>query len=338
MILITALLYFVLAPPAGTLHIYFIDVEGGAATLIVTPAGESLLIDTGWEREDGRDARRIREAAERAGIKRIDHLLTTHYHRDHWGGLGQLSKLMEIGRFYDHGRRTELAEDPQDFPKLNAAYQAASQGKSTALRPGDSIPLDGAEFRILASNSETVEGSGVNAHCKGAKLRDNDPTDNARSAGGLLTFGAFHFLDLGDLTWNIEQKLVCPANLIGKVDLYQVSHHGLAMSNNPVLLASVRPQVALVNNGPKKGGELETLQRLKAIPSLEAVYQLHRNLTLKAEQDSATDMIANLSDSEDCQGNFIEVAVAPGGGSYTVNNTRTGEIREFQAARKPNNK
>jgi len=89
------------APPADRgLDLYWIDVEGGAATLIVTPRGESILVDSGWPEE--RDAQRIFRAAQRAGLTRIDHYLTTHWHLDHWGALGRLVELLPVRRFYGH--------------------------------------------------------------------------------------------------------------------------------------------------------------------------------------------------------------------------------------------
>jgi beta-lactamase superfamily II metal-dependent hydrolase len=85
-----------------TLDIYWIDVEGGAATLVVTPAGESMLVDTGYQ-TGGRDARRIFAAAQKAGLTQLDHVVISHYHGDHVGGLAALSKMIPIGRVYSRG-------------------------------------------------------------------------------------------------------------------------------------------------------------------------------------------------------------------------------------------
>jgi competence protein ComEC len=329
-----ALFLMTLAPaPATTLDIYFIDVEGGAATLIVTPAGESMLVDTGWpnaaNRPDARDAKRIHAAMQQAGVSRIDHLLITHYHTDHWGGVAELAKLVPITNFYDHGRVTELADD-KNFATYNAAYSAASHDQSRTMKPGDRIPLKGAQIRVLSAAGavgDTV-GSG-NPACRDAKLIEADPSDNARSVGFVLTFGKFHFLDLGDLTWNVEQKLVCPNNGIGAVDLYQVTHHGMDISNNPALLASVKPRVAIMNNGPIKGGSAATYARLKAVPGLEAIFQLHRNLATKDTDNTTAELTANLDKEADCKGNLIKVSVAAGGASYKVINARTGQTWDF---------
>ena len=158
---------------------------------------------------------------------------------------------------------------------------------------------------------------------------DPDDSDNARSVGVLVTFGSFRFLDLGDLTWNVEQKLVCPVNAIGTVELYQVTHHGMDVSNNPALLASVKPHVAIMNNGPAKGGSPATYARLVAVPGLDAIFQVHRNMQSKDSDNTAPELTANLGAEAECTGNRISVSVAAGGATYTVTNGRTGQSWSF---------
>jgi len=328
--MITAL--FLLGLMTRTLDIHFIDVEGGAATLIVTPAGESLLVDTGWPRPDDRDAQRIVDVARREGVKQIDHLIITHFHRDHWGGLAALAKLMPVKNYYDHGRVKELADDPANFPKLNAAYEEASQGKSKTLHPRDMIPLrrvvgsSEVRVRILSANREVLKRPGAdNPACQDASPQAEDPSDNARSVGFLLSMGDFRFLDLGDLTWNIEQQLVCPINAIGNVSLYQVTHHGAANSNPPVLIKSVKPLAAVMNNGPAKGGEAATVQRFAGVP----FFQVHRNLATTDADNAPPDRIANLSPEPGCAGYYIKAIVASNGSSFTVTNTRNNLTERF---------
>jgi hypothetical protein len=319
------------------LAIYFVDVEGGAATLIVTPAGESILVDDGWPDHDARDPKRIVAAAKKAGLSRIDYLWITHYHADHWGGTENLVKLFPVARFLDHGPvNFDVAGDDPAYPRLYATYVKAIEGKRQIIHPGEKLPLKRTpgsapiSLTVLSSAGEVVNKPGQNnPECRGAELQDPDPTENARSAGFLLTLGNFRFLDLGDLTWNVEHMLVCPSNTIGEVTLYQVTHHGAKISNNTALLKSIRPQVAILNNGPRKGGEPETSARLRVLPSLVATYQVHRNLDAPNADIAPSEMIANLGEEEGCPGNTISVSVVSDGSRYTVTNGRTGQSRSF---------
>jgi competence protein ComEC len=337
-LLASALLLLPLAARADKprgLTVTFIDVEGGAATLIVTPAGESVLIDCGWAGD--RDAGRIAKAADAAGVKAIDHLIITHWHTDHYGGVENLSKLLPIRHFYDHGIPDSLADDPANFPLLIAAYKKASEGKSQKLKPGDEIALrqaDGAppvRLQCLSGGGEVIPdkpSAPENPVAKEHKPKEEDKSDNARSLGFLLSYGGFRFLDLGDLTWNIEYKLVAPSDKVGPIDVYQVTHHGADLSNNPVLLKTVRPRVAVMNNGPRKGGSSSVVLDLKRLEGLEAFYQLHRNAATGAGENADADCIAN--PEEKCEGEPIRLAVAPDGKSYTMTVGWKGKQRRFE--------
>ncbi len=309
---------------AQGLSIYFVDTEGGAATLIVSPAGESTLIDCGNPGE--RDAERIYRTATQAGIKQIDNLIITHWHLDHYGGVAALAHRMPIKHFYDRGIPDVSTDDPDHFPTLIAAYQAAAQGASKELHPGDEVPLVQLgdvpiHLRCLVARGETVPDmpdTQVNGLAKSNKPKPDDPSDNARSLGFLLSFGGFRFLDLGDLTWNIEYKLVAPTDKIGLIDVYQSTHHGLDVSNNPVLIRTVRPYVAIYNNGPHKGGAPALTATLRDVGSLQAIFQLHRNLDAGPEDNAPADLIANVEPEAACKGEGIKLSVVPDGKSYTV--------------------
>jgi competence protein ComEC len=321
--------------PRRNLEIHHVDVEGGAATLIVTPAGESILVDTGWPGFEGRDAARIQAAMNRAGVSAIDHLIITHYHTDHYGGVPNLASRVEIRNFYDHGPMSELADD-REFATRYAAYRAAAKNKTTTLRPGDEIKLRRAagsppiSLRVFAAHGEVYPMSNrkANPACTAATLKENDPSDNARSIVFVLRYGDFDFFDGGDLTWNIENKLACPADLIGQVDLYQVTHHGASSSNNTALLQTLKPTVAIMNNGPRKGGSPETVKALQALPSLKALYQVHRNVTSSAEANAPPDFIANLEEKDDA-GHPITVVVDAAKRSFSVTNGRTGASQSY---------
>lgn len=320
-----------------TLDIYFIDVEGGAATLIVTTARESILLDSGWKRDDDRDAKRIHSVAtQTARLNQINHYITTHWHRDHYGAIGRLSELMPIEHFYHRGIPDRLEEDPKEFPVLIAAYKKASKGRSRILRTGDEIPLRKTSdtppirLRCIAANGDVPPESGSaseNPLCKENQLKPDDKTDNARSVSVLLTYGPFKFLDCGDLTWNVESRLVCPTNKIGSVDVYQVNHHGMDISNNPVFVRSVNPRVAVINNGPKKGGAASVYALLRGLPDIQAVYALHRNVQTTEKDNPPPDFIANVD--EHCQGEFIKLSVDAAGKQYTVRIGTNGPARSY---------
>jgi beta-lactamase superfamily II metal-dependent hydrolase len=321
--------------PARGLDIHFIDTEGGAATLIVTPAGESILIDCG--NPGSRDAERIHKTAEAIGLKAIDHLIITHWHTDHYGGVDRLSKLLPIHHYYDHGIPDKLEEDPKNFLILIAAYKNATKGKSKTLKPGDEVELkqkDGSpSLRVacLCGSGAVVAdkpGASDNPAAKDHKPMEEDKTDNARSLGFLVSFGGFRFLDLGDLTWNIEYKLVSPSDKIGPVDVYQSTHHGLDISNNPVVINTVRPRVAIFNNGARKGGMPAVTAALRRSPEIQAIYQVHRNLTVGAQENTDPEFIAN--PDENCKGESIHLSVAADAKSYTVTVGSKGKPRRYE--------
>jgi hypothetical protein len=261
-----------------------------------------------------------------AGLDHLDHLATTHWHRDHFGGVEGLSKLVRIDRFWDRGLPDPDAPDGDkaafpDGPKaddpLGIAYRRVAAGKRKALKPGDTLPLKGVEIVVLASGGEVIQASGPpNPTCAQAPpdLKP-DPSDNGRSLAFRLRFAAFDFLDCGDLTWNVEKALVCPVDRIGPIDLYQVTHHGMAISNHPTLVRTIAPTVAIMNNGPRKGGDRATVKLLKEIPSLQAAYQLHKNAATGVDENTEAALIAN---PDPAGGRFIHVAVTPDGSSFSA--------------------
>lgn len=331
--LLSFLLMVTAAQPAA-LEIYWVDVEGGGATLIVTPSRQSILIDAGEDLE--RDASRIFDVASKhAGIKQIDIFVATHWHADHYGGVTRLNKLIPLVRFYDHDTLpVSLPEDPS-FGRLIAMYQKVAGGKSQVLKAGDTIPLKhtGAisiRLECVASNKEVKaarqSGTTDNPACRSKPVVKPDDTDNANSLALKLTYGNFTFYDGGDLTRDIEEKLVCPRNLLGAIDLYQTDGHGMDVSNNAVLLQSLRPRVVVVNNGPRKGAERESMKTLLSTPGVEAVWQIHRNVQMGPELNTSHQFIANVD--EKCAAQFLKAAAQPDG-SFTIQAGDTGQKRSY---------
>jgi beta-lactamase superfamily II metal-dependent hydrolase len=331
------------AAPANR-AIYFIDVEGGQSTLIVTPDGHSLLIDTGWAGDGSgfkpgdphaaRDANRIVAAARDAGVSRIDTLLITHFHPDHDGGVSELAQLMPIGVFVDHGEPSP--EAGSNVPETAAAFAAYEKVRAAGAAhlmplPGARLPIAGLETTVVSSAgatlSEPLPGAGrINPLCPAQAPAARDPYENPRSTGVVIRYGRFRFLDVGDLSGTPLYALGCPRDLIGPVDVYLVAHHGGPDVADPATFAAFRPRVAVMNNGVSKGGARVTYQALHQVPGLEDVWQLH--LSAEAADSNFPDAyVANLDESH---AYWIKLT-ARRDGSFRIQNPRTGAWHDYGA-------
>jgi competence protein ComEC len=339
------------------LDIYYIDTEGGQSTLFVGPTGESLLVDTGNAGE--RDLGRIVETLESAHVSQIDHMWTTHYHGDHVGALLALSERIPILHFYDHGVPRE--DDRIVSAEFLSSYEALTRGKRTVVGPGDRVPMAGVDITTVASNGSYIQsnlsGGGIpNPACAETARVDESgyfDTDNAASAGFILTYGRFRTADLGDLTWNGEIDLMCPLNRIGTVDLYLTSHHGLAQSGSPALVHALRPRVAVMNNGTSKGGAPGAFRVLYESPGLEDLWQLHWSYNARLDNSPAL-FVANVDDDASIANLLTTPPQTAAGrgrggppahepahsirvsaredGSFTVTNTRNGFSKTYEPA------
>jgi len=344
-----------------TLDIYLVDVEGGNATLFVAPSGESLLIDTGnGGAAAARDGDRIMAAAKDAGLTQIDHLITTHYHGDHYGAMENVAGRIPIREFIDHGLNVQPNPATDEF--LQKVYPGLyGKSKHTIVKPGDRIAMKGVDIRVVASAgqalSSSLPGAGrPNPYCAAYKAKDADPSENAQSVGTHYTFGRFKTVHLGDLTWNKEFDLMCPSNRLGSVDLFIVSHHGQPVSNAEVLVHALEPRVAILNNGTRKGGQPDAMKVLFSSPRLEDLWQIHFSLLSGQEYTVPGLFIANGVDEQPAAMPIAAAAApAPGPGaapppahngtaywikvsakeegSFTVTNARNGFSKTYAASR-----
>ena len=286
-----------------TLDIYVVDVEGGNATLFVSASGESLLMDTGNGGAAAvRDADRIMAAVKDAGLTQIDHLITTHWHGDHFGAMAEIAGRIPIRHYIDHG--PSVQSQPASDVFLKDTYPGLyGKAKRTIAKPGDRIPIAGLDWRIVTSAGQAIKtplsGAGqANPYCATYKPQDADPTENAQSVGSVITFGSFRAVHLGDLTWNKEFDLMCPTNRIGAADVFFVSHHGQPVSNAEVLVHALQSRVAIMNNGTRKGGQPPAMRIIHSAPRLEDLWQVHFS-TLSGQEHTAPGLfIANTIDDQ----------------------------------------
>lgn len=342
-----------------TFDIYFIDVEGGQATLFVSPSGESLLVDTG--NPGDRDADRIAATATQAGVTRIDYLVITHFDGDHVGGVKDLSRRLPIRTFVDHGARIPppgaqalTPEAQASIDRLDQSYlEVRAKGRHIEVKAGDTVPIKGLDVRVVSSKgaviTRPVVGDAIaNPLCRDFAPHPQDTSENIYSVGVVISaFERFRILDLGDLTWNTEHDLVCPNNLLGLIDVYLTTHHGLARSGPPALVHAIRPRVVIMNNGPQKGDSRETWDIVKSSPVLEDIWQLHfsvqRPPNLRFEEigqpggkelNAPEPFIANLDVAPThAPAHALKISVRPDG-SFTVTNARNGYSKEYKGGSK----
>jgi beta-lactamase superfamily II metal-dependent hydrolase len=311
------------ANDSAPLLIYWIDVEGGAATLLIAPNGEVVVVDAG--NPGARDAQRIADVLQgELQVDAIDHMIVTHYHGDHVGGLPVLAGLLPIKKYYDHGATVQPSGSFDDYLEL-------AGDDRTLLEAGDVLSFGDLTLNFVTGAGKVIDPplSGVlpNPLCPSNVTKDMDGgAENGQSLGFVARFGAFDFLDLGDLTWDIEQLLMCPSNRVGVVDLFQVNHHGQDFSNSPQLVHAVAPTVAVMNNGATKGGHVEVFETLQASPGLQDVWAVHEATQNDALHNAAPDLIANPAGND--AAHYLK-AVIKADGSYTVTNGRNAFSRSY---------
>jgi beta-lactamase superfamily II metal-dependent hydrolase len=322
---------------AGLLRIFVIDVEGGGATLVISPSGQSMLIDSGSPGAAApRDSARIADAMHAAGLTKIDYLFTTHYDSDHVGGAPAANAIAHFDRFFDHGEFDAKWEQGRGIEERYDAYLAIAKGRRTIVKPGVTIPFGDARVDVVSSAgdviSKPVNGGGQdNPYCQGAEAKEPNKTENSQTTGVLVSYRSFTFLDVGDLTWDKEMNLACPTNKLGRVSLLLATHHGFFgdQSGAPALLWAIQPQVVIANNGPRKGMAPAAFDRIERIKQLEGLWQSHLALANDKAHNAPEDMIANTEPSQDCKGHWISVN-ARASGAFVVTNGRNQVNRTYR--------
>jgi len=335
-------------PQKKALDIYFLDTEGGQATLFVSPSGQSMLVDTGFPGNQGappaeanlpgvtRDADRIMAVLKLANVSVLDYVVISHYHADHAGNAAELSRRIPIRHFIDHGPYTVELQ-----PGCNDAFLSylaiREHAHAITAKPGDRIPIEGLDVQVVSSAGDVIKepmagtpGAGApNPLCRDAKLKDQDPTpENFESVGIVVRYGNFRLVDLGDLTWNQEHALACPNNLIGAVTVFHTTRHGDPHSGAPQFMYAIHPRVAVMNNGERKGGSPEYWQTVHDPPGLEDFWQIHRSAAGGADHNSQEQFLANLNETD--HGYYLKMSVRADG-SFTMTNARNGFSKEYKA-------
>ncbi len=313
---------------ARNLDIYVIDVEGGKAVLLVSPTGQSMLIDAGWPASNNRTAStdRIVDAARAAGLKRIDSLVITHFDIDHIGDVPDLVSKIPVGHIFDHGDlQTTNTQAMQRFTSYAAVREKIGH---TVLHAGDRVPIEGVDVRVISADGKLITkplaGAGAhNALCdryRQADMLASDAEDD-RSIGLMIGLGKFRMLDLADLEAHLSHDLVCPNNLIRPVSVYNVNVHGQFKGIAPELVGAVQAPVIIQANGARKGADAQTWPVLKGAAGLKDIWQVHYSLNAGKDGNPPEDFIANLEGSDGFK--WIQIS-ADRSGVYTVTNTRNG--------------
>jgi competence protein ComEC len=317
---------------AKPLAVYDVDVEGGKCVLLVAPSGESMLIDVGWPGYNGRDTDRIVAALKAAGLKQVDYLVITHYDIDHLGDVPLLLSKFPVKHIVDHGPMEASGKTPSDRYQAYAALR--DRMDHITVKPGDQIPIKGVHVLVVTAARQRIEkplkGAGApNPICATTPAKPEIPSDveDNMSIGLLVTQGKFRMLDLADLESAYDYRLMCPANPIGSVDVYQVSIHGQDKGVSPVLAQALGARVAIMGNGARKGGAPQTWETLRGASGLEDIWQVHYSIAGGKEHNPPDDYIANLAGFDEAH--WIKLS-ARSDGTFSVTNGRNGFTKTYQ--------
>ena len=298
-----------------------------------------MLFDVGWPQGANHESSvdRIVETVKAAGLKQIDFLVISHLDTDHLGDVPQLASKIPVRHIYDHGE-FQPAPGAEAMPQRFKAYDEVRRSIGhTVVKPGDRIPIKGVSVEVVAAGGKFIEnalkGAGApNPLCATnpqAAVIERDVEDNL-SVGLLFTLGKFRMLDLADLEAHHNRELVCPNNLIGTVDVYHVNVHAQFKGIAPELIGAVRPRIAIMGNGARKGGDPPSWPVLRGTPGLEDIWQDHYSVAGTKNTNPPDDFIANIEPTDG--GRLIKLS-AQSNGTFTVTNTRNGFSKTYKPER-----
>jgi beta-lactamase superfamily II metal-dependent hydrolase len=321
---------------ASTLDMYVIDV-GGKSSLLVSPSGETMLIDAGIPPT----VDRIVEACKALGIKKIDYMVVSHYDGDHVGGVPPLAARIPIDTFVDHGANVQFNDST--IKNVDAYMAIVAKAKHLVVKAGDKIPIKGFDALVVMAAGKAIAdplpGAGQpNPACDttprkvwGPNARgiidNHDTNENSQAITLLITYGKFRMVDPADLTWNKDRDLFCPVNRVGTVDLYMTANHGIENGNSPVMVYALRPRVVIADNAPDHGASAEVFHIIEASPGLEDYWQLNYSPAAGESANVAPNFIANAAGSPG--GKWLKISVERNG-TFTVINTGNNFTKTYK--------
>jgi hypothetical protein len=334
-----------------------------------------MLMDTGLLRERGApptvpdNAERLASFMQKVGLKRIDYLVISHFDIDHFEAAAALSEKVLVGTFVDHGDSIHYGRSeawwyeynrPWYRPSMHETYDvmwanyshAREKAKHLIVKAGDKVPIEGVDALVVTSAgvvlAKPLEGTGQpNPACQGLDYREDVYMEDGQSVGLLISFGKFRFINLGDLTWSRSMALFCPNNLVGRADVYVITHHGQNLTRQwgdhfyglsscpPSEARGLQPRVALLTMGARghglgMGATPECMEAVRSSPRLEDLWETDKVVS-GAEKDynPPDDFIANLGENTG-RVEYIKLAVNRDG-SFTVSNSRNGFTKVYPA-------
>jgi competence protein ComEC len=330
---------------ASTMTIYAIDSEG-KAVLTIAPSGETMLEDLGWTGFGNRASTtsQVVDSLKALGIKRIDHLVISHFDVDHIGDISELLAAVPVGHCYDHGDIQLAKEDNPRFAQMAEASKqhyetyvaACAKIGRTILKPGDKVPIKGIDVQVIHAAGKWITkplaGAGApNPACATAKQADIVPRDleDNGSIGLLYTYGKFRYYDAADLEGHFAHELVCPNNLIGTVDLWAVNVHGQSKGYSAAMASALKPPVVIEYNDGRmgRGNDPDVWAGLHALPNPPDIWLLHLNERSGPEKNPPSDFVANLQAPDGMKP--IKITVEKNG-AFTITNERNGFSKAYK--------